>query len=329
LDEVTGAFDQLRESVTQNIMTFASIQKTGGKGASAQTMISQLTKDVGRSVEFHQAMDALKGRGLDSTLIGQIANAGPEEGLRTARSLLQATPEQLAQMNLLQGQLKTAADKTGLLAANSMYGAGKAAAQGMVDGIQANIDAINKIMKQIADAMSLAIRQALGIKSPSKVFHGFGVNIMEGLINGLLAQGSNAPETVQNLVGAIHDKMKAVTGNGGLHLGQSEWFKALVDKVRSGNATPQDKAEFVKKLIEEARLKGKTETSTTGTSTSNSGTISQTNSSGGGDIHIGSIHVRVDGGEWDLTKSTDRQALAKALVNEIMDEIREQNKKRK
>jgi hypothetical protein len=281
LDDLTQAFDQLHDSVAQNIMTFANITKTGGKGASAETMIRQLTSDVGKSAGFAQQLDALRGRGLDSAALAQIASAGPEEGSRTAAALLKATPEQIAQINALQAQLKFAADKAGETAADSMYGAGIAAAQGLVDGLQANLDQINAVMKQIADAMAAAVRQALGIKSPSRVFHGIGVHTMQGLWQGLQAEGKTVPEMIKSIVDSM---------------------------VATGQATVG------------AGISGAT-----------SGTISgaNVNAVSGGDVHIGAIHVSVDGGQWDLNKTSDRKALAKALVNEIMDEIREQTKKRK
>jgi hypothetical protein len=279
VDELNQAFDQLKDSVAQNIMKFGDLVKTGGKGASAETMIRQLTADVGRSAEFAQGLEALQGRGLDASIIAQLGAAGPVEGMIAARSLLKATPEQIAEINRLQSQLKFAADQAGDTAATAMYGAGLAAAEGLVAGIQANIDGINAVMKQIAEAMAGAVKQALGIKSPSRVFHGIGVNTVQGLVQGFTAEGQSVPAMVRNFV----DNM-----------------------IANGQATP----------------------GLTGVSDRNSGTIGGVNAAGG-DIHIGNINVSVDGGQWDLTKTTDRRALAKALVNEIMDEIREQTKKRK
>src|SRR5690606_29031066 len=172
----------------------------------------------------------------------------------------------------------------GTLAAETMYRAGLDSAKGLVDGLTANKTAIEAAMKTVAEAMKKAIMQALGIKSPSKVFHGFGVNTIQGLVQGFNAEGKTVPDVVRA---------------------------------------------FVEQLIAQGQVAAG---SVSGISGSNSGTISGANvnaASGGGDIHIGSIHVSVDGGQWDLTKTSDRQALAKALVNEIMDEIREQTKKRK
>lgn len=286
LEDLKQAFDQLHDSVVQNVMNFANINKSGGKGASAETMLRGLRTDVGRSVEFAQALDALRGRGLDSSVIAQIAAAGPVEGLRTARSLLQADGSQLAEINALQGQLKFAADKAGTTAADAMYGAGKAAAQGLVEGLQGNIDAINAIMKQIADAMALAVRQALGIKSPSKVFHGIGVNTIQGLLQGLNVEGQNVPQVIRN---------------------------------------------FIEQMI----TNGQVAVNGASISTGNSGTIGaggvsvSTGTSGAGITVNGGIHVRIDGGQWDLNKSTDRKAVAKALVDDIFEELRERDRKRK
>jgi hypothetical protein len=88
--------------------------------------------------------------------------------------------------------------------------------------------------------------------------------------------------------------------------------------------------EIIKSIVDDMVEQGQA-TVGAGISGATSGTIggANVNAGSGGDVHIGNISVSIDGGQWDLNKTSDRQALAKALVNEIMDEIREQTKKRK
>jgi ABC-type transporter Mla subunit MlaD len=63
---------------------------------------------------------------------------------------------------------------------------GKDMIEGMIKGIWAKAgDLINAIKQAVTDKLPEFVRKALGISSPSKVFHEFGENIMEGLADGI------------------------------------------------------------------------------------------------------------------------------------------------
>lgn len=284
-DELKGSYKQLNEQIQQSIQQFASIVKTGKAGASTETMIRQLTKDAGKVTQFQQGLEALRGRGLSKDVVAQIGSAGPVDGLRTITSLMKATPEQIAKINELQAQVNSAADKAGTSAADSMYKAGLAAANGLVDGITANKTKIEEAMKQIAEAMQLAIKQALGIASPSRVMHDNGVWTIRGLIQGMQAEGKNIDEIVRALV-------EKITGGAG---------------AAAGATTPGG--------------------STTGSTAGGNG-HGNWNNDGGVHIH-GDWHFHVDGGSTDLNDPAECRKVAKQLGTYMMDEIREQNRKRK
>jgi len=60
---------------------------------------------------------------------------------------------------------------------------GKNAIQGLVNGLK-SVD-VGSVAAGIANTVTFGLSGALGIKSPSTVFHGFGVNLMQGLRNGI------------------------------------------------------------------------------------------------------------------------------------------------
>ncbi len=212
-DDVNSSYKSLVQSISDAVHQFANLVKTGKAGASTETMIRQLTLDAGKTQQFSQGIESLKGRGLNGTTLAQIAAAGPVDGNRTMASLLQATPEQLAQINALQQQIDIAGAKAGTAAAETMYAAGINAAKGLVDGLTAQKTAIEDAMKMIAMAMQTAIKQALGIKSPSTVFHGFGVNTIRGYINGALAEGKDVPAIIQSICDQMGLDNKGGKGN--------------------------------------------------------------------------------------------------------------------
>lgn len=214
VDDLTNSFKQLQSSVEQTVGQFATITKTGKAGASVDTMIRQLTADTGLTQQFDQALIAMKGRGLNGTALAQVAALGPQDGMRTLNSLLQATPQQIAQLNALQSQVNAAAADAGTAAADAMYGAGLNAAKGMVDGLTSQKEAITNAMTTIANAMKDAILQALGIKSPSRVMHGYGVNTIQGLIQGMESEGKDIGDVVRALVAQITGAGQNINLNG-------------------------------------------------------------------------------------------------------------------
>jgi hypothetical protein len=169
LEDLKGKFDQLKTSVSSNLVSFGNITKIGKYGTSADTLINQLRSDTGRTTEFASMLEQLKGKGLNAQSISEIAQAGVTGGgMATAQSLLNATPEQIAEINALEKQLQQSADKAGTVTADAMYGAGIRAAEGLVKGLTAQQSAIEAAMMNIAKAMEASLKKALGIKSPAK-----------------------------------------------------------------------------------------------------------------------------------------------------------------
>lgn len=193
-DKLSGLkdqFDNLKSSVKSSLVGFANITKIGKYGTSASTLINQLQSDTSRTTEFSNQLEELKKRGLNATAISDIAAAGiTGGGMATAQSLLTATPEQIKQINDLQKQLTASADKAGTTVADSMYGAGIKAADGLVKGLTAKQKAIEDSMMKIAKSMEAAIKKALGIKSPSRVMMQLGQHTADGFNQGLASRKS-------------------------------------------------------------------------------------------------------------------------------------------
>lgn len=170
LSTLQQSFDSLNSSVAQSVVSFGAISKVAKYGTSVQTIINQLQTDVSKSNEFAAQLEGLKAKGLSGDIISQIAQLGATGGGgAAATSLLTGSAAQIAQLNSLQGQLVKAGDRTGLVTADAMYGAGKAAAQGIVDGLESEKDKLTAAMTALGNQMVKAMKQALGIKSPSVV----------------------------------------------------------------------------------------------------------------------------------------------------------------
>ncbi|MEU1303328.1 phage tail tape measure protein [Streptomyces shenzhenensis] len=191
--------DQLADSVKSGILSGASI--TGQSGSSSpEAILARLQRDRKAAEAFAASLAKLKKQGVRSDLIEQIAQAGVDQGAALAASLASATPAQVKAINAEQSKLAKAAGKAGSTAADAMYGAGIAAGEGLVKGLQKQQKAIEQQMLKIAKSMSASIRKALGIKSPSKVMARVGVYTAQGLVKGLEGERRAVDRTMAGLV---------------------------------------------------------------------------------------------------------------------------------
>jgi hypothetical protein len=174
-----------------------------GFALSAQDVVNKMRDQMNKAVQFAAQLQALKKKGLSSDLLEQIAAAGVDQGGATAAALQNASASQIKQINSLNTTTKSAATSAGKAVADSMYRAGIKSAQGLVKGLQSQEKAIEKQMMRIAKSMEKAIKKALGIKSPSRVFTEIGTWIPKGLAKGVEASAHHATRAAEMLAGAV------------------------------------------------------------------------------------------------------------------------------
>jgi len=173
LSRLTKARADLVADVRKGVLESADITKISpGNNGKLQVfdIVKQMQAALVKAQAFSRNLAALKKKGLRADLIAQIAQAGVEGGSAAAEALAQATPDSIKQVNSLQAQLVTAANQAGNTAGDAMYKAGIDAAKGLVKGLQKEQRSIEAQMLKIAKGMTAAIKKALGIKSPSRVF---------------------------------------------------------------------------------------------------------------------------------------------------------------
>ncbi|NUP38170.1 MAG: phage tail tape measure protein [Streptomyces sp.] len=178
-----------------------------GFALTAQDVVNNMRDQMSKAVNFAAELKTLQKKGLSADLVAQIAAAGVDQGGETAAALSRATKGQIQQINQIQTATKSAATSAGTAVADSMYGSGLRAAQGLVKGLQHQEKAIEKQMLRIAESMKKAIKRALGIRSPSTVFAEIGQWIPRGLAKGVEGGAHHA-------VGAVGSLASAVVGAG-------------------------------------------------------------------------------------------------------------------
>ncbi len=177
---------------THNVITFTGIRNS-------------LRHAVRQANEFKAAIASLTAAGLNKDSLQDLIAAGPEAGLKAARTLMQGGAAGIKEVNSLTAQLTAAGTTMGDQTAATFYKAGISAAEGLVKGLQSQEAALNKQMDRMASRMVTTLRKQLGIHSPSRVFAGIGGNIGAGLARGIDAS--------RGRVGAAAGRMGMTTIN--------------------------------------------------------------------------------------------------------------------
>jgi hypothetical protein len=154
----------------------------------ASDMIANLGAAVAKARAFGGALKELQRDGLNQTSLNQLIAAGPTQGLQAAKALLAGGHLALERVNDLQAQLSKIAQSTGASASQAMYGAGVAAAQGLVKGLQSQESLLLAQLTRLISGMVTTVKKHLKIKSPSGVFADeVGAQIPAGIAQGIAA----------------------------------------------------------------------------------------------------------------------------------------------
>jgi TP901 family phage tail tape measure protein len=194
--------DDVAASVMQNVSVVTALPE-GSVQLTSQDVVANMRDQVAKAKKFAADLVALRKKGLRADLIQQIADSGVDQGGATASALAGGNSSQIAEINKLQGQAKTAAGQVGAATADAMYKAGIDSAKGLVKGLASQQKAIAKQMQKIAKSMASAIKHELKIHSPSQLFHEIGAFITQGLANGISAGSRTAEAAAQAMAGAV------------------------------------------------------------------------------------------------------------------------------
>lgn len=103
---------------------------------------------------------------------------------------------------------------------SALFQKGKDVIQGLINGVKSMAGSIGSAIANIMPAPIKKLTGFLGISSPSKMFHGFGVNIGEGLVLGVESQ-QRAVETAVSKLAVTARAGAATLASGDLALGSA------------------------------------------------------------------------------------------------------------
>jgi tape measure domain-containing protein len=180
LTDIKKTRDDFKKSITDQYSVLPDI--------SADTTVVNYEDDLKTQIEktkqFANTLQRLRDLGLNDAAYKQLLSKGVD-ALPFANQLLAGGKDAVNEVNSLDSQLAAAAKALGSSASSELYDAAVKSAEGLVKGLEMQQKAIERQMDKIAGYMIKAIKKALGIKSPSRVFMGIGEFSAKGLVKGL------------------------------------------------------------------------------------------------------------------------------------------------
>lgn len=156
---------------------------------------------------YASTLQQLRALGLDDKTYQKLLKEGTADQ-KFATQLLAGGKTAVDGLNALDAQLDSVSQSLGTTAAANLYQAGVDAAQGLVNGLASQQAAIAGQMTAIAKIIVNAIKKALKMKSPSKVFEDIGDQTMQGFADGLNKSSTLVTDATESVGTAMIDSMK-------------------------------------------------------------------------------------------------------------------------
>lgn len=148
-------------------------------------LLSDLANRAVQVERYAALVQQLKAAGLNKTTIQQLLDAGVDGGLATAEAIAAGGASAIGQINTLTSQIATTGGQLGDKMSKTFFGAGVRAAEGIVKGLERKEKQLDKVAERLAQSLVKKVKDALGIKSPSRVFADIGTRTVDGLAIGL------------------------------------------------------------------------------------------------------------------------------------------------
>ncbi|MFI9154483.1 phage tail protein [Streptomyces sp. NPDC053367] len=233
LSDLRSAASQLAGSVRSGVLSSASITRgAGGSGTvSLSSIMGGLIGSRDKATAFASALDQLRDKGLSSSLLRQVAEAGIEGGgLETAGALLGASSSEIKTMNDLQGQIAKAASAAGKTTADAVYAKAIAAQERLVKSLGAQQKDLLKSMDRLAGSMEKLIEAAFKRKG-GKAAGGIVGAASGGIRSNLTWVGEHGPELLDLPAGA-----RVWSNPDSRRMAQGAWASMLNTPRRGGAA---------------------------------------------------------------------------------------------
>ena len=227
LEKIKADRDSMQKSIADNLFssfnlsdTIQSADSTGWRPPTSSADIATYAKNkLATMKKYNSRMKELIKAGYNKAIVMDIASMKPEDAIYLADALLK-DKTYMSTINSAytemfgaggnkningttgEGYIAGLANITGKTLADSFYGAGISARQGLVNGLTKEVSAIEKAARIMADQLTNSFKSIMGIKSPSRVMMKLGKFIPEGLAIGIDSGTSMVSKSMTNMVRA-------------------------------------------------------------------------------------------------------------------------------
>ncbi|MFI0897061.1 phage tail tape measure protein [Streptomyces sp. NPDC020983] len=196
---IAAQITQARQAVTDQAQSLADLLSvTDTSATSISGLIAQMRQGQAGASAFAKETASLSKRGLNKTLLTQLADAGP--GSQLAKILSGASSSDIKALNKLAASQSALTTSFGKTMADAMYDSGAQAGKGFLSGLQAQEKALQAEMNRLAAGMVSTIKRRLGIHSPSRVMHEqVGKQTALGVVSGMRAYTPHVEREAQRM----------------------------------------------------------------------------------------------------------------------------------
>ena len=183
----------------------------------ARDISSYASKMLSDMRKFSSNLSALRKAGYNEAIINQISQMSLEEALVVSQALLSDKSKMKSinssftqmfgkngDMNINKSTGETEiwglAQSIGKTTADKMFKAGNDIQKGLVNGLTADVKALEKAGQTMSDALTKSFRKSLKIQSPSKVFRDLARFIPAGIVQGISSGQGSVDSSISNLV---------------------------------------------------------------------------------------------------------------------------------
>jgi len=213
LDAAISARDSAAKSFKDQYSALPDLGEVGKQSAAAY--VSDLRTRAAAVEKFRVSLEQLRAMGLDNATYQKLLSEGPDaQGFVT--QLIAGGPAMVAEINAIDNQLAASAGALGTSASTNLYQAGVDAAQGLVNGLNADKATVETEIENLIngkDGIVTKVNAKLEKYSGgSKVFERLGLLSMKGLLHGLDKRKGHVYEKIKEIAEGMIDQLKKSLG---------------------------------------------------------------------------------------------------------------------
>lgn len=244
LEKIKSDRDSMQKSIADNLFssfnlsdTVQSADSTGWRAPTSSADIATYAKNkLATMKKYNSRMKELIKAGYNKAIIMDIASMKPEDAIyladallkdKTSMSTINSTYTEMfgayGNKNINgttgDGYVAGLANITGKTLADSFYGVGISTRQGLVNGLTKDVSALERAARFMAEALTKSFKDAMGIKSPSRVMMNLAKFIPQGVALGIDGGRSEVSKSMGRLVNPYD--LRLTSGSSDLHTSKS------------------------------------------------------------------------------------------------------------